>query len=305
MRKALLLLVLGLLAGSAGASSIDAVIQQDCPVDYEPVISMSNPDKGYSNPAPPGFYSYDLCVQGVEEAKIADSCSRNTGFYLSENSTDNAHFSMFSSYKVPVCTSRMVTQVRDSCLDNQTALMSVSGETNAHVASPGFFDDQLCGFFASPENITVEMEFNLTSSDQVYADDQEIGEQELRLAEFPYVVSEGGGVTAGMVAPGMIRVERELDTRNRLVMERSEGTFLVPFTKGDHDNIEDDQEEILNGRFLSQLDASFSYFKPEEATVRTILASNVTVESGIELSQGTHMLEIIKTGENTVRIERR
>lgn len=304
MRKALLAVFVGLIIGTSGASSLESTIQQNCPSDYEPVISMAEPDKAYSNPGPPDFYSYNLCVKGIVEAKVASSCQKNVGFYLSENDTLDAHFSMFSSYKVPVCTSRMVTRVQNSCFTNQTTLMSVSSDHNGHVAKPGFYDKQLCGFFAAPENITLEMEFNLSSSDDVYFDDKQIGEGEFRLAEYPYIVSEDGQTTAGIVAPGMIRVERKLNDRNRLVMERSTGTFLVPFTRGDHENIEDDQEKVLEGTFLEQLEPSFSFFTPEEATVRTILDSNVTIHSSLSIGQGTYTLEIVKIGDNTVRIRR-
>ncbi|MFB6213617.1 MAG: hypothetical protein ABEJ07_03595 [Candidatus Nanohaloarchaea archaeon] len=305
MRKAFLLLLLGIFAGSAGASSLNSTIQPSCPQDYEPVISMPGKAVEYGNPGPPGMYSQNLCVKGIIEAKVASSCTKNAGFYLSENNSA-AHLSQFSSYKVPVCTGRMVTSVRDSCPSNKTTLMSVSSQTNAHVAEPGFYDQQICGFFAAPENITMEMEFNLTSSDTVYIDDTRVGQEEIRLAEYPYIVSEGGGSVAGIVAPNMIRAERKLQGENRLVMEREDGSFYLPFTRGGHENIEDDQADVLGNSFEARLEASFAFFTPEEATVRTALETpGLDVKSGLELGQGSHTLEITKTGENAISIEER
>lgn len=303
MRKAFLLFVLGAAINPAAASTLDASIQESCAADYEPVISLSSGGEAYSHPAPPGFYRNEVCVRGMTEARIASSCTKNVGFYISSNASDNAHFSEFSTYRFPVCTSNVVTQIRDSCKDDQTPLFSVSGNTNAHVASPGFFDTQVCGFYAAPQNITLSMEFNLTSSDTVYADDQEVlEERSYRLAEYPYIVSEGGGAVSGIVSSSMVRLERGLGSRNRLVMENREGSFIVPFTEGGHDTIEDDQEKVLDETFMDQLEPSFSYFVPEQPLLRSVLASSVNVTSDLSIQEGTHTLEIIKTGENTVRI---
>ncbi|MFB6167030.1 MAG: hypothetical protein ABEJ62_02090 [Candidatus Nanohaloarchaea archaeon] len=305
MKKALLLVAIALLSGSTGASVINSTIQQTCPEDYESVISMPGKSVGYGNPGPPGFYSHDLCVQGIIDSRVASSCTKNAAFYLSENASEDAHLSQYSSYKVPVCTGRMVTRVRSSCPSGENALMSVSGQTNAHVAEPGFYDQQVCGFFAPPQNVTLELEFNLTSSDSVYIDDTQVGEEDIRLAEYPYIVSEGGGAVAGIVAPNMIRAERKLGNENRLVMEREEGSFYVPFTRGGHDRIEDDQSSMLSGSFETMLEPSFGFFTPEEATIRTALDTGLDINSGLELGQGSHTLEITKTGENTISIEER
>ncbi len=290
---------------AASESSLDSMIAESCPDDYEPVISMAAPDKTYSHPGPPDFFQYNLCVQGITETRIAHECTGNEGFYLHSNNTDYAHFSMHSTYNIPVCTDQMVTQVRDSCQQNQTSLFSVSSEHNAHVASPGVFDNEVCGFFQPPENVTLSMEFNLTSSDDVYFDEQTVDEGEQYLAEFPYIVSEGDNHVAGIVADDMIKVERRVGQENRISMERDTGEFLVPFTHGDHLNVERRQELILENEFMEQLLPSFGFFMPEQARIKTALDTEVIIDSGIELDRGSHTIEITKTGENQVTIEQK
>lgn len=290
-----------LLAGSTAATQIESKIAGSCPADYEPTISMAAPNDTYSNPGPPGMYQYNLCISGIEKTQTANSCDKNAGFYLSSNGTD-AHLSKFSSYNIPVCTGQMVTSIRDSCLSNQTSLFSISGEDNAHVASPDIFNKEVCGYFEKPKNITLEVEFNLSSSDNVYVDGQKAAETEFRLAEFPYIVSEGSNHVSGIVADDMIRVERKLEQDNRLIMERESGEFIIPFTRGDHEEIEEHQQQILGNSFLNQVEPSFGFFIPEHNTITASLGSNATIESDISLGKGSSTLKLTKTGDNKIKI---
>lgn len=307
MRKLAAAFLLVFFLTNAGATKLDSTIADQCPADYEPVISMPAPNDTYSNPAGVGFYEHNLCVRGITEAEISNSgCTKSTGFYIYDNSSDS-HFSTNSVYNLHVCTAEMKTQVRNSCLSNQTALMSVSGTTNAHVAWPGFYSQDVCGFYANPENVSISLEFNLTSSDQVLVDDSQVGEQEIRIAEFPYIVSEGNNRIAGIVSSDLIRVERTLDTENTLLMEKEaeEASFIVPFTKGDHETVEDHQERILSNRFLEQVSPSFSFFIPENPVIKVALDPGITIKSNLSIGTGTHTIAIRKTSDNTVKIVRR
>jgi len=306
MRKTLLAVALLVLLGQASADSgIDSKIVNECPADYEPVISMDAPNKTYSHPGPPDFFKHNLCVKGIKDSGIKSSCTDNEVFYIHSNETEYAHFSHSGGYNIPVCADRMVTQVRDSCMENQTSIMSVSSDHNAHVARLGILDKELCGFYQEPKNVTLEMEFNLTSSDTVIADGDEIGDEEIFLAEFPYIVSEGAGYVSGIVADDMIRMERRIGQENTLVMERSEGEFILPFTSGGSEDIEDRQDSILDSDLISQVSPSFGFYIPEEPKLKVTLdPRDVELNSGLSIQEGSYSINITKSGEDSVTIER-
>lgn len=306
MEKTVLVgLILFLVTGSA--AQLDAEISTSCDPDYEPVISMQDSQSVTSNPGPPSLYDEKLCVNGIREAEIKYQCeSGSMGFYLSSNGTDS-HFSKLGSYNLPVCTGQMITTVRDSCLTNQTELFSVSSEHNGHVAEPGFYDKDVCGFYAPPENVTVSVDFNLSSQDQVYFDDTQIGENEFSFAEFPYMVSQSTSHVSGLVTSEFLYGRRTLAQKNSLEIRKdsSDASFLFPLTRGNYETIERHQQRILQGTFLNQLQPSFAFYIPEEATVRASLSPNANLSGGISLQRGRHTIDLTKTGENEITIEKR
>ncbi len=154
------------------------------------------------------------------------------------------------------------------------------------------------------KNVSLSLEFNLSSSDQVYFDGEEVSTGEFSSADFPYIVSQGGGYVSGIVADTFIRAERSLNEENRITLQREPGksSFLVPLTSGSQFQVERREELIVSNQFLNQLMPSFGFFMPEEATVKTALDPNVTINSDLDLDRGTYTLEIRKTGENRVQI---
>jgi hypothetical protein len=283
MRKTVLAVLLVLLMGSATAE-IEAEISPSCEGDQEPLISMQNSQAEYSNPGHPSHFEEKVCVRGIREAKISNSCTESVGFYLSSNDTDS-HFSKFSSYNFPVCTGQMITAVRDSCLSNQTALFSVSSEHNGHVAEPGFYPQDVCGFYAPPENVQISVEFNSSSADEVCFDEEKKGEEEFRFAEFPYMVSDSEEYVSGLVPDNFLYAQRTLEDRNRLSIRRtsSQASYLFPLTEGDYRDVERHQQEILGNTFLDQLEPSFSFYIPEEATVRASLNPAANISGSLSL----------------------
>lgn len=307
MRKAGLILAFLLFTGMATGLDYNSTISRNCPLDYEPVISMEDPSKKYNNPGPPGMYDYNMCVEGLREAEIGVKCEYGASFYLSSNTT-TAHFSSYPAYNLKVCTEQLITELRDSCKDNQTDLFSVSSDYNAHVAAPGVFDTEVCGFFGpKPENITLRASFNLSDEDKVYFDNKRVRENTFYLAEFPYIVSSSDEFVSGIVAPSFISASRHLDKRNTLsfTRQRESASFIVPLTRGDRREIENRQRMIIQKKFLNSLRPSFGFYMPEEATVRTILKPRVNITSSLRINQGTYTLEIKKTGENSIEVRRR
>lgn len=308
MRKALIVATVIIL--SSTVSGLDATIAKDCSFDvseYEPVISMAAPNGTISNPGPPDMYRWKLCVDGIQESSISTSCEKKTGFFISSK-TKKAHLSFSDSYNLHVCTENIKVNFRaGQCFDNQTKLISMSGKSNAHVANPGVFGNHLCGSLVRPENITMEMEANLSSNDEVYFDDTEIdpGDKEYPPAEFPYLVSVSDQYTTGIVKNSFQRAERRISGRNSLILKSDTGKkFLIPFFSGDRDDVEERQQLIMDSEFMAQLKPSFSQVIPDEPNVKVSFTSDVELESDLDLFPGSYSLNITKIGENRVRIER-
>lgn len=312
MRKALLLLAVLVAFSFPGSAELDSTISRSCPESFEPVVSMSHPNVSYNNIGTDGMYEYKVCVTGISQSSVDIACRGNTGFYISDRSTE-AHFSEVKGYNLHVCTGNMVTDVKDTCNENETALFTVSNRINGfgrHIAGLiDGYDNVVCGSYSLPENVTVEMQFNLTDEDEAYFDDQQLdGYHYSSMAEFPYLVLQGDGAVSGIVSSGFLTARRDLEEDNSLRMRRDvqgDGVF-IPLTAGDHEEVEDEEQQIMNQVFLNQAKPSFGDFPAGPPTIRTVLLrSDVDLESNITLDQGTHELELVKSGEGEVTIRRR
>lgn len=287
------------------AGDLNAEIVQSCQTDYVPLISMDDPDTETNNPGTPGYYKYNVCVEGIEESSFSTSCEKNVGFYISSKN-DTAHFSTQNSYEWHVCTGRMKTRVTTgSKFDNETALFSVSGTDNAHVAEPNFYDHNVYGAYETPDNVTLKLDFNLSSSDKVYFDNQKVnGEQSFQPpAEFPYIVAESSSYIAGIVSPEFLSAQRSMNSNNSLSLTRSgDSGFILPFTSGDRSDIEDQQQEILGKEFLNSVSPNFGFGEIETPMVKVRLDRD-DISSGISYASGTYRINVTKTGKNQVSIE--
>lgn len=310
-------LILILVAFSMNSSAaLDSTIAQNCPSGYEELISMPNPDETYSNPGPPDLYKNNVCVSGIIESEIKSQCTDTPAFYISSDSTD-AHFSNTKGYNLEVCAGRMITRVRDSCLANQTALFGVSKAINGqgrHVSgintgNPKIYSKVVCGFYEPPGNVSYSLKFNLSSSDSIYFDDEEKTSDftTSALVEFPYLVSASSSNVAGLVADSYVQASRELDTYNRLTLKRKAGRdgVIIPLTSGDHELVEDEQEAILDNKFLDQLYPSFNFFSGSTPFVRVVLASDIDLASNLSIGEGTHNIQLEKIDENEIKISER
>lgn len=309
MRKPLLILAFIVAMSFSGAADLDSTIAETCPSGFEPLVSMEDPNATFNNIGTDDMYDYKVCVDGITNSRVGMTCRGNAGFYMSSKSTD-AHFSAVQGYNMHVCTGNMVTEVRDSCNENQKALFSVSKRINGFGRHIGGlidgYDEVVCGEFAVPSNVTVKLEYNLSSDDEAYFDDQEIEQTHFsRLAEFPYIVTEGEDEVSGIVSPEFLSARRELDETNELsIKRRIEGAgVFIPLTRGGHENIEDDEEEVLNREFLAQSSPNFGGYPSGTPMVRAILLrSDMDLESNISLNQGTHTVRLVKTGEEEIKI---
>lgn len=308
MKKLVLALAVLILLGQ-GSAAFESKISSTCGEFYEPVISFSDPDNTASHPGPPNLYDQKLCVRGIDESYVADSCEEVTGFYLWSEG-EQSHFSTTDTYSKNVCTGRMEVNLRSGssggCWSNETQLFSVSGTNNAHAASYNIFDQKVCGSITSPDNVTVSVDFNLSSSDTVYFDGNQLsGSQKvLPPAEFPYLVSEDSNNVAGLVTGGFQLAERDLGSKNTLSIKRKQNSasYYFPFTSGDHQTIQRRRQLVLDNQLMNRLKPSFGFFMPTTPTIKVALQPGTTIDSNISIGSGTHEITIRKTGNNKVRI---
>lgn len=293
---------------AAQSTSIDSNIRPSCNANEESLISISSLTDTTGHPAEPGYYSENVCVRGIENVEIKESClNEGIGFYISSRKS-NAHFSNFEGYNLRVCADNMEVEVRNTCLPSETALFSVSSAANGHVAEPGFYTLDACASYSEPQSVALNVEFNLSSDDEVYFDDTQVnGEQTYSPpAEFPYLISEGNGRIAGVVAREFTNISREIPDKNRLeaTTQTENANYIIPFTDGSHETIERRQQLVLGNRFVSSFNPSFAYFITENPEVRVAFRSDIDVKSNLSLEPGTHVIKLEKTDENQVRIYR-
>jgi hypothetical protein len=306
MRKLILAAVLLLLASSASAD-IEVDIKQECSDREENLISISDPQKTYSHPAEPGYYDNQVCLSGVDETSITNGeCDTVTGFSLTGRE-DQAHFSIHETYMANVCTGNIQTRVTSGtgagCYSNETALFSVSGEDNAHVADANIFDQKVCGGYIKPDNVSLSLKFNHSSNDNIYFDDQQVsGEQTFDSADYPYIVAEGNNMVSGIVSPDFKSASRRIESENilRLSTSRKSANFIVPYTYGDHTDIENREELVTEEEFLSVVRPSFGYLLPESPKIRVIYDPEVELESSISFTPGRYQFDVVKTGEDRI-----
>lgn len=303
MRKTAYIILIAAFLVSPVSSELNATISDKCGAGFEPLISISDPDSDTGHPGPPSMYEKKVCVEGLSEASVSNSCDYNAGFYLSSNDS-KAHFSSLDAYNIPVCTNQMVTRVRSSCTENETSLFSVSSDHNAHVASSGTFDNEVCGYKRPPSNVTLKANFNLSGSDEVYFDGEKVGAGRFNLAEYPYIASESDSYTSGIVTPNFLQASREINQKNTLSITReaSSASFFLPFMQGSTSSIEDRKQLILDKKFMREYKPSFSHYIPSEANVKVILKPEANISSSISLGRGTNELIVRKTGYSSVEV---
>lgn len=316
------LFILGFLAvifasnpAAAQNAPVGAEIKQTCDTNFEPVVSMEHPNKTFNNIGHPSYFDYKVCVRGLVESKIANDCQGAVAFYISSNNTD-AHFSKVKGYNWEVCTGNVVTTLEDSsCNNGAVPLFSVSDKIQGfgrHIAGlhPGKrFSNTVCAYFSPPENVTVGLKFNLSSSDEVYFDDQKInGEfEDTSIAEYPYIIAQDGDTIAGLVMNDYISVKRSIGKYNKYEVKREigEASYYLPFTRGDKDDLERTQEDFFDGTIRNGINPSFSFNMAGTPVVRAIAEQEVTIVSNLSVGSGSHSVEIEKTGDNRITIRER
>lgn len=313
MRKVFLLGIFVIAMTGSSSAQLDSQISQSCAGDYEPVVSMAHPNKTINNIGTPGTFEYKVCVRGIIDVSFQNDCPGATSFFISSNST-HAHFSQDQGYNLGVCTEEMVTTLNEtSCGPGYEPLFTVSDPINGfgrHIA--GFADGKnysniVCAVESPPQNVTLGIKFNLSSSDEVYFDDQRLSGEfsDSSIAEFPYILSTDGDVVSGIVSNEYKKISREINGYNELKVRRDVDTanYYIPFTSGDHESVEDDQERFFEGGIENTLNPSFNMDLGGEPTVRAIAEQDAVIISNLSIGGGSHTIRIEKTGDNEITIE--
>lgn len=116
----------------------------------------------------------------------------------------------------------------------------------------------------SPDNITLELEFN--PEGDVYVDGTSVSTPfQDTSPTFPYIVSAQPLGIVGL--SGVQRIEYE-GSPEKFSVTQTGGEFLIPFTQGGYQTVEAEEDDILGGTFLQGLEPSFSFFQRESPVVR-------------------------------------
>lgn len=260
MRKLSLLVALLLFTGLVAAGPEFEIRENSCNDDEENLFSMY--DRKGGNVGEPGYYKWQVCGQGIIESTISEGCG-DEQHMISMKTKKDSHASIYSEYRYDVCTESLSFQLNETCAN---PVASMHSKTDSHVAEPGYYKYQICPQIGEAENITVTVK---TDASEVYVDSNTAQEKvysPLELA-FPYISTDQ---PLGIVSYGdLVNIEYSTQNSNDILsVTQSSGSFLVPFTSGGYPEIEDQQEEVVQRRFLNLNLPSFSFYMPEERSIQ-------------------------------------
>lgn len=264
-------------------SGLSVSIKSSCNSDEENMVSLNSTSTG-GHLGEPELYDDQVCVEGATELELKQTCGSTQSVLFSLYSRNNSHFSIFPDYRYNVCSEDLTASVKNSCPGNSTAAFSVFSRDSSHAAALGVYGKTLCLSRQAPKNITVQL---TGLSGSFYADNQPISTGEtLTLVEYPYIVAEENGMTRGVVSYGdFVKLSRPSTGTASLTQQSS--SFLLPYFKGGHEELEDEQEQVMERRFLNLLSPSFTYPIPDNPYVRVILEPDQKVEGFRDTLRGS------------------
>ncbi len=154
------------------AAPLSCRVTTDSPTSGEvEIFRMQNSSNAHAEMPGLGNYSYRVLCSGSET--ISNTCTYNYAVVLRLHSTTNSHAEIgdYSNYSNRACISSEDRAVScayaSNCSDlgsGYTAVASISGATNAHVASPGGFSTQVCCGFGRLQMEDTEINVNFGDS---------------------------------------------------------------------------------------------------------------------------------------------
>lgn len=262
------------------AAGVEASVSTSCSPDEEAMVSLSNTDGGHI--AQPGEFNDKVCVSGVEYLDIKNSCGNDEQFVFSMTNRTDAHFSILENeYNYQVCSSRTTGHVEagDTCGTNSTAVMEVSARNDSHAASLANdnYNKVFCLGGTSAENVTLKLQ-SPKIGDSVYVDETTISSENSMNPPFafPYIIAENP--VAGIVSAGGVTEIARPSSDEVEITQNIGNTYMVPFTTGSYREVEDEEDDVTNDRFLSGLSPNFAFADVSTPTVKVIHDSSRKVE---------------------------
>ncbi|MFB6214227.1 MAG: hypothetical protein ABEJ07_06755 [Candidatus Nanohaloarchaea archaeon] len=294
-RKILLAALVLMVPAVSGAPSFS--VKQSCDSGEEPLFSMYSRSGG--NVAKPGYYKWQVCGEEVENSAIRTSCKEDERRVISMKTKTDSHASVYDTYHWKVCATDVNPSVAQSCSENP--IVSLYSKDDSHAAEPGYFKWQVCPQTRKPpENVTLQMKMDASN---VYVSGDPAQEKTYNPLEldYPYIASDQ---TTGIVSYGsLVSLEYEQKSRDVFRVTQDSGSFLIPNTGGGYQEIEDDQEQVVNRRFLNLLEPSFHYTIPEKPVVKVYMDMEDPVKGFTGTETGSIEIAVRNTLDNETLVE--
>ena len=313
-----------LLTSPASADLQTKVVEQptSCGENFAPLLSMNDPSSTSNNPGfPPDpsldpGYSHRVCVSGVRAPYSVENGQCDGGklpeFYMYKNSTDSrSHLSNQSIYDESICGGTLVTKFRQNtglngvCREDEKRMFTASDLSNAHVAGPNqdFFEYVACGSIEEPESVQMSYSFDIPGQEKTFLDGSPLISGQRSRPDYPAVVSSGTAHVTGIVAEDAVRAGKSSNTTVSVTRRAGRSDFLIPFTQGNQQEIQEEKQRITNSNFLSITDASFGYEDGGDPLV-TVTLLGYDIGSNLTVSPGQHSLAVQKTGNNQISVSK-
>jgi len=246
-------------------------IKDSCEGKETALFSLN--DKQGGNIGEPGYFKHQVCATEVSSSTVSSSCSPESSPIISMFQRNDSHASIFDDYRYSVCTDGLDTSLNKTC---DKPIVSLHSKTDSHVAEPGYFKYQLCAARDIPRTVSVEIS---TQAEKVFVDGEEADKNLYQPGElaYPYIVTNEA---LGIVSYGPVeRIKYDSGSADSLkVTQGTGGSFLLPYTRGSFEKIEDDEQEVNSRTFLESAEPRFGFPPVENPAIRVSTGSSYNVE---------------------------
>lgn len=282
------------------------IIRDECLSAEERLFSMS--DRVNAHAAEPGYYDHEVCAAGIDRSDYRTVCTDVESEVLSFYEADEpfSHLSTDSDqFDQKLCTGELSIGIRDECPDTTKSIVSIYELPDSHIAEPGYYGNHLCG--AIFEDVELLMQFHHGDDDTAHINETAVepGTYERDGGwRSGFISAEDASMVAGIVAGEYTRInafrydEDGDDHVLRMAQDRNvDVSYFVPFTEGDHQDLEGRRSMIRAGEFLEHVNPNFGLRLVERMVIQlTLQFTSIDIVSDMTLSSGAHQLVIENIG---------